>query len=668
MSETTITVSDGEDFFRIPLSDLAEAAAEGFYVPALAGRTIVTNGDEMFEIPSEDLAEAQADGFRDALVAERELLIKAERLLADQGVAASGAHVQPHSQERTPTADTCTAAGAGTRDKIGAGELTGRVASRKGEDDALQPSVEEDREDDGSAIGKFLLPGGQLSGGRTWQVMLVNSAIHAILLLALAAIILPAPESEIFMEITSAFEPKEPVKMEFEAVELTQPTELTSEPVEMVVVSQSEVENDKYVEIDVNDLDLNVPEKTPLTESASGRKATSKTGEMSGRSKVGRASAVARRGGNAASETAVTAGLTWLANHQYPDGGWSYDHTLGQCGGRCSQPGALSSQCRNAATGMALLALLGAGNTPYDGEFQESVRRGAAFLLQNSASVPAGLDMRSEHASNTGMYTQAIASTALCETLAMTQHKIKAARTDRELRSKNRLRASLITQLQPAAQASINFIVNAQHKPTGGWGYNPGNAGDTSILGWQVMALKSAVHAHVAVPANTVLGANTFLTSVQTPDGYFGYRKPEKKPSTTAIGIIARMLSGMKRNNPILQMGVNHLSAAGPDKSNMYYNYYATQVMLHYGGEPWKKWNAVMRDHLVTTQIKEGHEAGSWGITYADGRPADGHGKRAGRLYMTCLCTMTLEVYYRHLPLYGDSDAAAKMTSDDPKK
>ena len=23
----------------------------------------------------------------------------------------------------------------------------------------------------------------------------------------------------------------------------------------------------------------------------------------------------------------------------------------------------------------------------------------------------------------------------------------------------------------------------------------------------------------------------------------------------------------------------------------MYYNYYATQVMLHYGGEEWVKWN-----------------------------------------------------------------------------
>jgi hypothetical protein len=670
MSQSTITVSDGENFFRIPLSDLPEAAADGFYVPALAGRTIVTDGEEMFEIVVEDLAEAQADGFRDALAGEHKLLNEARRQLGGERSDASDASEQsPSTRDQVLTADSTATGRSEELDTVGQSEMRNRVPPPESEDSGLKPQVKEDREDVGSAIGKFLLPGGQLSGGKTWQVLLVNTVLHGLVLLVLAAIILPAPDGEIFMEITSAFEPKDPVKMEFEAVELTQPEQLKSDPIEMEVMNLFEVENDNNVEIDVNDLEVNIPEVVPATDVANGPQPTNATGEMGGRSKVGRAAAVARRGGSSASEAAVTAGLVWLTKHQYPDGGWSYDHSLGECGGQCSQPGTLSVNCRNAATGMALLALLGAGNTPYDGEFQESVRNGIGFLLQNSTGVPAGLDMRSKHDNNTGMYTQAIAATALCEVLAMTEHNIKAAGTDRKLRSNNRRRTALIMQLRPAAQASISFIVNAQHQPTGGWGYNPGTAGDTSILGWQIMALKSAVHAQIPVPGNTVLGANTFLTSVQTADGYFGYRTPEKKPSTTAIGIIARMLSGMKRDNSILQMGVNHLSARGPDKSNMYYNYYATQVMLHYGGEKWQKWNAVMRDHLVATQIKEGHESGSWGILNADGKPADAHGARAGRLYMTCLCTMTLEVYYRHLPLYGDSAMAeADLNSGDQKK
>jgi hypothetical protein len=78
----------------------------------------------------------------------------------------------------------------------------------------------------------------------------------------------------------------------------------------------------------------------------------------------------------------------------------------------------------------------------------------------------------------------------------------------------------------------------------------------------------------------------------------------------------------------------------------MYYNYYATQVMHHFGGAPWKRWNARMRDQLVNSQAKEGHESGSWFML-------DPHGAGpGGRLYSTAMAAMVLEVYYRHLPLY----------------
>ena len=77
----------------------------------------------------------------------------------------------------------------------------------------------------------------------------------------------------------------------------------------------------------------------------------------------------------------------------------------------------------------------------------------------------------------------------------------------------------------------------------------------------------------------------------------------------------------------------------------MYYNYYATQVMHHWGGPEWDRWNNVMREHLIRTQIRDGHATGSWDV-------ADRHGSLGGRLYMTTLALLTLEVYYRHLPLY----------------
>ncbi|MFI4876734.1 MAG: hypothetical protein ACIALR_15395, partial [Blastopirellula sp. JB062] len=81
----------------------------------------------------------------------------------------------------------------------------------------------------------------------------------------------------------------------------------------------------------------------------------------------------------------------------------------------------------------------------------------------------------------------------------------------------------------------------------------------------------------------------------------------------------------------------------------MYYNYYATQVLRHYGGEKWEAWNVKQRDFLIKSQVKEGQpEAGSWHFSGS-------HTDKGGRLYNTSLSLLTLEVYYRHLPIYKNT-------------
>jgi hypothetical protein len=111
------------------------------------------------------------------------------------------------------------------------------------------------------------------------------------------------------------------------------------------------------------------------------------------------------------------------------------------------------------------------------------------------------------------------------------------------------------------------------------------------------------------------------------------------------------MYLGWKKDNPALQRGVEFLSRTGPSPGQMYYNYYATQVMRHTGGEPWDKWNKVMRDQLVNSQAKQGHETGSWSMKGDHGAEA------GGRIYCTAMATMILEVYYRHMPIYGKQAA-----------
>lgn len=324
---------------------------------------------------------------------------------------------------------------------------------------------------------------------------------------------------------------------------------------------------------------------------------------------------------------AVARALKWLAEHQWPDGGWSFDHTVAPtCRGQCRNVGSLAD-ARVGATAMALLPFLGAGQTHTRGKYRNTVRRGLYFLVNRMRIGPGGGSLYEEGGR---MYSHGIAAIALCEAYALTGNKDKG--------------------LRGPAQQALNFICYAQDPVGGGWRYQPRQRGDTSVVGWQIMALKSGHMAYLLVPQITVSKASFYLDGVQYESGSkYGYTDPGQGSSaTTAIGLLCRMYLGWKKDNPALQRGVAWLSDHGPSRSDMYYDYYATQVMRHFGGELWRKWDAVMKPHLVDSQATGGHEAGSWHFKGGDHGAVSG-----GRLYCTAMAAMTLEVYYRHLPIYA---------------
>lgn len=377
-----------------------------------------------------------------------------------------------------------------------------------------------------------------------------------------------------------------------------------------------------------------VPEATSKKMSALGKEtpkkgASSGTGDahgdhFAGRSIGGKAGLLKRMGGTEASEAAVARGLLWLKNHQRRDGSWSFEHTHGpECD--CTMPGRLSNN-PNGATAMALLAFLGAGQTHVEGQYQEEVQRGLDFLRAGGTPVGKGICFYGQLQGPPTYYTHGLVTIALSEAFAMTH--------DAELR--------------PSVAGAIEFLVATQHSQ-GGWRYFPGQPGDTSVVAWELMALKSAQFSRVSVPGKVYQGIDRFLGSVSSLRGsqyaYIPDRKNMPTPSMTAAGLLCRMYLDWKESSPGLRAGVTFLSDHGPDPYDMYYNYYATQVLHHWGGEEWDRWNAVMREHLINTQIRRGHAVGSWDV-------ADRHGNMGGRLYMTSLALLTLEVYYRHLPLY----------------
>ena len=336
-----------------------------------------------------------------------------------------------------------------------------------------------------------------------------------------------------------------------------------------------------------------------------------------------------RRGGGVGSEEAVEAALAWLGKHQYRDGFWSFDHTKDACKGRCPDPG--SAKTRTGATGLALLTFLGRGETPEKGKHKNRVKSGLDYLAKhqqkNGDCFEPGGDQH-EH-----MYAHGICAAALCEAYAMTKDE----------------------ELQKTAQKAIDFIAFAQDPKSGGWRYAPKSDSDTSAVGWQLMAMKSGGMANLKIDPQVPQKAIKFLDSVTADGAHYGYKNPDDRPkdgSTTAIALLCRMYSGWKKNNPGLVQGIQTLANKGPTSNDMYYNYYGTLVQRMYAGDTgkhWPRWNALMKGHLMKTQVKgkpNNHKHGSWMFQGALG---DAQG---GRLYNTAMAAMTLMVYYRYPLIY----------------
>jgi hypothetical protein len=335
-------------------------------------------------------------------------------------------------------------------------------------------------------------------------------------------------------------------------------------------------------------------------------------------------------GGSAESEAAVERGLAWLAAHQGAEGNWGLNRLNCQ-GHSCDAAGQVRSDA--AATGLALMAMLGAGHAPKRGSHAAAVERGIRWLIAHQK--PTG-DFSGDGDSQ--MYAHALATIALCEAFAMS--------------GEASLRA-------PAARA-LNFIVEAQEPNSGGWRYTPRSGGDTSVVGWQLMALKSGEMAGLAIPAETYVRASRWLDSVRSgPEKSRYVYQPGRSvtPAMTAEALLCRQYLGMKRQDSAMAAGGAYLLANAPEwkTRNSYYWYYATQVMYHLQGEPWQAWNGKLRDMLVTSQAKDGASAGSW---HTQTPSNDKWGERGGRLYETALSLLMLEVYYRHLPLYRQLGAS----------
>jgi len=416
------------------------------------------------------------------------------------------------------------------------------------------------------------------------------------------------------------------------------------------------------------------------------------------RTEKARRDAAERFGGTKESESAVELSLRWMAANQSDDGRWDADEFgSGKVG--FDENGVdrkfAGKEADTGLTALVMLSFLGAGYTHEEGRYAVEVDQALDWLISQQAD-DGNLCGNAEHFAR--MYCHAMATYSLAEAYGMQKEmilgpiidpealrfsmdagefaaaQISSAATSQNLLSiialngtPRSMQANQIAysirrvddlRLRAALSKAVAFTIRQQDAKGGGWRYKEGQEGDVSMLGWQLMSLKSAEIAGVNIPEAVRTRMNGFIETVRQGKngGLFGYRRNvvaggrNSEPisaTMTAEALFCQQMLGFPRDSDANTESIAWLMRNPPRMSdaNYYYWYYGTLAMYQYGGKPWQDWNGTVRDLLVEQQIQSGPMTGTWD-------PNDEWGRYGGRLYSTALATLTLEVYYRLLPLY----------------
>lgn len=309
-------------------------------------------------------------------------------------------------------------------------------------------------------------------------------------------------------------------------------------------------------------------------------------------------------------DAAIRSGLEWLSRRQQPDGAFG------------PELGFNRYRLNPAVNALCGLALLASGSTPGRGPYGPHVERCLDLLL--SFATPTGFiaEPNSQY-DEQPMYGHGFATMFLAEAYGMSPRR----------------------QLRTALHRAVELIIDTQNRE-GGWRYNPEpKDADLSVTVCEVMALRAAHNAGIAVPRETIDRAVAYVTRCQNPDGGFKYQPlagGESLFPRSAAALVALYTSGV-HTGPVVEAGLRYLLLHRPgeasfyDRGYFYYaHYYAVQAAWHAGGEIWRTWYPSMRQTLLTLQLP----SGAW------------NDAGIGNDYATAMALIALQVPNNFLPIF----------------
>jgi len=312
-------------------------------------------------------------------------------------------------------------------------------------------------------------------------------------------------------------------------------------------------------------------------------------------------------------KTAISEGLKYLASRQRPDGSFS--------GSQGNTTAGVAAAC---------LAFMAEGNLPGEGPYGKNVAKGIDFILK--CAQPSGRLYKEKQGSS---YHHGMAAICLAEVWGHTREK----------------------QIHEKLKKAIELTVQSQNEK-GGWHYEMKNDGtdDLSTTVMQLMALRAAKDAGIAVPKETIDKAVAYVESCRTnreSDGLSGFAYGPgggRKWSTTALGVMSLMLCGQQKPAAVKD-GLDYLIKAREKKEDtshfVYGHYYAAMAMYQAGGhggkylEYWKRWYPDISSTLIKSQVTSGTEKGQFK------NMESGYG-----IWSQGMCIMILAIPYRYLPVY----------------
>ena len=326
-----------------------------------------------------------------------------------------------------------------------------------------------------------------------------------------------------------------------------------------------------------------------------------------------------------ATKMAIEKGLAYLSLHQDEDGAWK------DVVGRKINYNYVGSYDKHVgATALACITFIAHGDFPGRGRYGENVEKGLRFILKS-------LDMNGyvTHGESR-MYSHAFATLFLAEVYGMSGGE----------------------DVGDKLRRAVDAIVRAQNAQ-GAWRYKPDSQdSDRSLTVCQVMALRAARNAGIAVPSNTIKRAIEYVKKSASPSGAFYYQIYDDRGfrtisrtslALTAAGVatlqnageydsrevkrgiqyIYRNYVGAHRPNNVVQREMRH------SFEFLYGQYYASQAMYQAGGRNWSDYWDRVRSEILAFQ-------------YDDGRWQD----LVGPNYATAMATLILQIPRRYLPIF----------------